>query len=297
VNATPDAARTFALIMTSITMEALPFVLVGAVASSLLGRMLTPRIVTRIGRLPLALQIPVSALSGAGVPLCECASVPVAKRLIQRGIHPAAAVSFMLAAPVLNPIVLFTTALAYSGQGMALKMVAARAFVGLATAIVVALGVARGDSGHSFLRASQHDDHDHGHDGRTGMIDHIVRDFTLMGKLIVVGASLAALFQVVVPERLADSFLGIPMLASLLMMLLAFALSLCSEGDAFVAASFTNVPYSAQLAFLTFGPIADFKLALLYGGTFRRDVAWKILVIGAEMVLLGSFAFWTAQLW
>jgi uncharacterized membrane protein YraQ (UPF0718 family) len=55
------------------------------------------------------------------------------------------------------------------------------------------------------------------------------------------------------------------------MMIMAVALNLCSEADAFVAASFRSslVPYSAQLAFMILGPMLDIKLIMMYLKVFR----------------------------
>jgi uncharacterized membrane protein YraQ (UPF0718 family) len=292
------AVETFGLIFVSILIEALPFVLLGAFVSALLATFVPTRIFEGLGRLPLPIQVPAVALSGMAFPVCECASVPVARQLISRGVHPAAGVAFMLAAPVVNPIVLLTTALAYSGRGLALVMVGGRAALGLTTALVVGLLTARASGEQSVLRPRPGDDehdHDHGSSRRSRVAhaaDHVVTDGFGMGRMIVLGAAAAALFQVVVSQGAVASLTQVPVLAIVTMMCLAFALSLCSEADAFVAASFTGAPLAAQLAFLTFGPIADFKLALLYGGTFRRETALRIVLGGALVVFTGSLWFW-----
>jgi hypothetical protein len=69
---------------------------------------------------------------------------------------------------------------------------------------------------------------------------------------------------------------------------LAFVLSLCSESDAFIAASFTSFGPAAQLAFLVFGPMVDFKLAALYMGTFRRWFFPTLLLVVTTTTLVGA---------
>src|SRR5690606_14334666 len=54
--------------------------------------------------------------AGVALPGCECASVPIARRLVQQGVAPAAALSFLLAAPAVNPVVLVSTAVAFPGE-------------------------------------------------------------------------------------------------------------------------------------------------------------------------------------
>ena len=125
-----DGVQTFLVIGTSIAVEALPFVLLGALVSAAIEVFVPERWFERIARLPLPLQIPGVALAGMAMPVCECGSVPVARRLIVRGVHPAAGIAFMLAAPIINPIVLLSTAVAYQGRG-ALEMVIGRAALGL----------------------------------------------------------------------------------------------------------------------------------------------------------------------
>jgi uncharacterized protein len=292
--------QTFMLVFVSITIEALPFVLLGAVVSGALAVLVPKRLFTAIGRLPLPLQIPCILATGAAFPVCECGSVPVARQLIRRGIHPSAGLAFMLGAPVINPIVLTTTWLAYSGRGLGFQMVIGRAALGAATAIVVGLVAGRSNFKDVLRERPGERDHAHAHgaDGgrMTSMVGQVVDDFFYMGRFIVLGAALAALFQVAGSQAAASALGQQPVVAVVGMMALAFALSMCSEADAFVAASFLGVPFGAQLAFLTFGPIADFKLALLYGATFRRRTALTIVGVGAAVVLTGSLWFWMLTL-
>src|SRR5207248_11633427 len=136
------AAPTFLLIFTSIVVAALPFILVGALASAAIAVFLPQGSLGWISRLPLALQIPGAALGGFAFPVCECGSVPVARRLIARGAEPGAGIAFMLASPVLNPIVLVSTWVAYGGHTRGAEMVVGRASLGLVTAAAVGFAFA-----------------------------------------------------------------------------------------------------------------------------------------------------------
>jgi uncharacterized membrane protein YraQ (UPF0718 family) len=82
-----------------------------------------------------------------------------------------------------------------------------------------------------------------------------------------------------------------PILGALALMALAFALSLCSEADAFVAVSFTSFSLGSQLAFLVLGPVLDTKLAVLYGATFRRQFALRVLAVAGPVALAGALVF------
>lgn len=290
-----EAARmqTFLVIGTSIALEALPFVLLGAAVSAAIEVFVPARWFERIARLPLPLQIPAVALSGVAMPVCECGSVPVARRLIVRGVHPAAGIAFMLAAPVINPIVLFSTAVAYSGRG-ATEMVLGRLGLGLILAIVAGTLIARRGGGNLVAhakRAGTANEHDHSSGRLRGFVDHLMSDLLLMGKFIVIGAALAAALQTIVPQSVFTGVLTSPFIGALLMIVLAFFLSLCSEADAFVAVSFIQFPPGPQLAFLAAGPVLDTKLVLLYGGTFGRAFVVKLALVIVPVVVAGSMLF------
>ena len=290
------AAQTFLLIFTSIVIEALPFILVGALASAAIAVYLPQGSLGWISRLPLALQVPGAALGGFAFPVCECGTVPVGRRLIARGVEPGAAIAFMLAAPVLNPIVLASTWVAYGGHMRGAEMVAGRASLGLVTAAAVGFAFSRAKPGE-LLRPRpadlEHDhEHDHGDAGRpVAFATHLVSDFLFMGKFIVLGAGLSALVQVALPGSVVSALGGAPVLSSLALMAVAFVLSLCSEADAFIAASFGSFTPGAQLAFLVFGPLADMKLTVLYGATFRRWFVGRLLLVAIPIVLVGSLVF------
>jgi uncharacterized membrane protein YraQ (UPF0718 family) len=299
-----DAAvvETFVLVFTSIVIEALPFILLGAIVSGAIAVYVPDRVFERIAGWPLALQIPGASLASLAFPVCECGSVPVARRLVTRGMHPAAAVAFMLAAPVVNPIVLASTYVAYSGRGDGLEMMVGRGGIGLVVAMLVGLAVGRGGS---ILRnrapAAPRDHHEHDHrlhehglNRRArflSVVDHVSDDFLFMGKFVVVGAAVAAAFQTIVPQSIISGVAGVPVIAQGALMGLAFCLSLCSEADAFVAASFIGFPLSAQLAFLTFGPVADIKLTMLYLATFRRVTVVRMLSVAIVANLALTLVF------
>jgi uncharacterized membrane protein YraQ (UPF0718 family) len=297
-----DVVETFVLILCSIVIEALPFILLGALVSAAIAVYVPGSLFERIGRLPVALQVPGAALGGFAFPVCECGSVPVARRLILRGVHPAAGLAFMLASPVLNPIVLASTWVAYSGRGLGEEMVLGRAGFGLVLA--AAAGLLAGRVGADTLLRPRpqdlygHERHGHDHDIETAgaprreqFVEHVATDFLFMGKFIVLGAALAAALQTLVPQSIVSGVAGSALLGPLALMGLAFMLSLCSEADAFVAVSFTAFTPGSQLAFLVFGPMIDMKLALLYGATFRRRFALRLAILAVPFLLVASLIF------
>lgn len=287
------SAQTFTIIFTAIAVEAIPFVLLGALVAAAIEVFVSDNALGKITRLPPALQLPAAVLGGFAFPVCECGSVPVARRLIRRGIHPGAGVAFMLASPIFNPIVLLSTWVAYSPRGLGAQMVIGRAGLGLVTAL--AAGWALGGYGardllRERIEASSAGNHDHEHRGgkARAFVQHLTGDFFFMIKFLLVGAALSASFQTLLPQSVVSGVARTAVLGTLALMAIAFVSSLCSEADAFVAVSFTQFPLGAQLAFLVFGPVLDVKLVFLYGGAFRKRFLPMLAAVVVPTVLAGS---------
>lgn len=302
VRAGGDAAETFALVFTAIVAEALPFVMVGALAAALLEVYVPERTFARIARLPVGFQLPAAAVSGFALPVCECGSVPVARRLVAKGVHPSAAVAFMVASPIFNPIVLGSTWVAYGARGLGLEMVAGRAALGLVVAL--AAGWALGSAGGSGLVRSGRaaapapacpPGGAHGGGRRRARLHALVSaatdDLLYMGKFLIAGAAVAAAFQALVPRAIVAGAAGSLPVAIVALIALAFVSSLCSEADAFVAVSFAGFPLGAQLAFLVFGPVLDLKLFFLYGAAFNRRLPVAVGAVALPVVVAGALWF------
>jgi uncharacterized membrane protein YraQ (UPF0718 family) len=262
------ALQTWSTIFVSIAIQALPFLVLGVLLSGALAALVPPGWLARALPRRDALAVPAAGLAGAVLPGCECASVPLAARLRERGVRPAAALAFMLAAPAINPVVLVATAVAFPGRP---KVVAARFLASLLTSVVVGLVWSRlgRDEWIDRARARLVEG-----DTRWQSFGQTVRDdFLQAGGWLVVGAMAAATLQAFVPRPLLDAVAGNPLLASLCLGLLAVALAICSEADAFVAASMRQFPLEARLVFLVVGPAVDIKLVAMQVGVFGRRFA------------------------
>lgn len=95
-------------------VQAVPFLVLGVVVSGLIAVFVSPERLARwLPRRP-AVAALAAGVGGAALPGCECGSVPVARRLFgDGGATGAAALTFMLAAPAINPVVLVATAVAF----------------------------------------------------------------------------------------------------------------------------------------------------------------------------------------
>ena len=280
--------QNFLLIFGSLLIEAVPFVLLGALVSAAIEVFVPVRVFERLTGLPRGLQLPAAGLAGFAFPVCECGSVPVARRLAAKGLTPAAAVTFMLAAPILNPVVVVSTIVAYRGRESFWPMVLGRPALGLLAAMAVGWVVSSRKPGE-LLKPRAEDEHGHEHERKgRAFFGHLAGDFVFMGRFLVIGAIVAAALQTFVPQSLISSVADTPIVALLAMMALAFVLSLCSESDAFVAASFVQFGVGAQLAFLVFGPMVDTKLGILYSATFSKGFFRTVVIAVGLVVLAGT---------
>ena len=289
--------RNLVIVFGSLLVEATPFILLGAAVSAAIEVFVPPSVFARIALLPRALHLPAAAAAGVAFPVCECGSVPVARRLASKGLAPSAAITFMLAAPIVNPVVVGSTFIAYRGRDTLWTMVLGRLALGFVVAITVGWVMGRVGSGE-LLRARSADpsasDEDDEPRGRR-FFDHLAGDTMFMARFLIVGAALAAAIQTFVPRSVVDGVASLPVLSLLAMMALAFVMSLCSESDAFVAASFTAFGPSAQLAFLVFGPMVDLKLAALYTGTYRRGFLRAVVLAAGTTTLVCTL--WMQVIW
>nr|BFD96491.1 permease [Kitasatospora sp. Xyl93] len=279
--------RTWRTVMVAIVVQGVPFLVLGTVVSAAIGAFVPDRVFTRVLPRNPALAVPVAGVAGAVLPGCECASVPVAGSLMKRGVAPAAALAFLLSAPAVNPVVLVATAIAFPGEP---EMVLARLLASLLTAVVMGwLWAAFGRP--EWLRLPK-GPAGHGEGGARNPLEEFRRglqhDFLQAGGFLVVGAAAAATFNVLVPPSVLRVFddspwLGVPVLA-----LLAVILAVCSEADAFVAASLTGFSPVARLAFMVVGPMVDLKLIALQSGAFGRAFALRFSTATFVVAVLAS---------
>jgi uncharacterized membrane protein YraQ (UPF0718 family) len=279
------AVQAWRTVCLAVTVQAMPFLLLGTALSGAINAFVPARVFTRVLPKRPALAVPVAGLAGVVLPGCECASVPVSSSLIGRGVNPAAAFAFLLSAPAVNPVVLTATAVAFPGSP---AMVLARLLASLATAFVMGwlwLWLGR----DKWLKpAVRHTGHRPGHSRWTEFRTGFQHDFLHAGGFLVLGAMAAATFNVTVPRSVLDAFSGSPWVSVLFLAALAIVLAVCSEADAFVAASLTGFSPTARLAFMVVGPMVDLKLIALQAGTFGRAFAFRFSAATTVVAVLSS---------
>jgi uncharacterized protein len=262
------AVANWATVFVAIAVQAMPFLVLGVAISAAVAAFVPPGFLPRaLPRRP-ALAVPAAAAAGAALPGCECGSVPIAGRLVAQGAPPAAALAFLLSAPAVNPVVLVATAVAFPGRP---EVVLARFLASLLAAVAVGLVWTRLGRDELVDRARKR----HRHEGPrvAVLIETAQHDLLQAGGFLVLGGATAATLQTVVPRSVLDAVAGAGPLAVLAIAGLAVVMAICSEADAFVAASLTQFSPVARLVFMVVGPMVDVKLVALQAGTFGRSFA------------------------
>src|SRR6195952_2240357 len=264
----------WATVFVAICVQATPFLVLGVLVSGAIAAFVPASFFTRVMPNNAALAVPLAGVCGMALPGCECGSVPIANRLMHRGVRPSAALAFLLSAPAINPIVLVATAVAFPNEP---HMVWARLTAGLLTAVVV--GWIWGKMGRPEWMKPRLRTPPQSEEGpETGLavlLPTIRGDFTQAAGFLVIGAAAAATLNTLVPRQFMVTVGSSVFLSIVVMGVLAFFLAICSESDAFVAASFSTIPVVGKLVFLTVGPAIDIKLFAMQSGTFGRKFAMR----------------------
>jgi len=286
----------FATVFLGIFIEALPYLLIGTLISGIVEVFVDREQIIRFVSNRTLRAAVTGALMGLVFPVCECGVIPLARRLFHKGLPLSAGVAFLLAAPVLNPIVIFSTAAAFGWGPMLLWRVGFTLLI----AVIVGLVFSIEQSPSNILTGSLTLSHEHTHaESGSSFAEKIQQaliicadEFFEMGRYLIIGAILAALLQTFIPQTALLSVGSGPVLSVLVMQVLAVILSICSTVDAFVALGFTGAfSFGSILSFLVFGPMVDIKSMFMYLQVFRRRPVVYLVVLPFLMSLLAGITF------
>jgi uncharacterized membrane protein YraQ (UPF0718 family) len=310
------------LVFASIIYEALPFIVLGVVIAGLLEEFVPQQLIAGIfqsramsSRAARLGAIALGGVLGLVFPMCECGIVPIMQRLLRKGVPVGVCVSYMLAGPIINVVVISATFVAFNppeskdylfplsvpvngdetNVGGPWAVVGLRVGLGFVVACVTGVVVEYQYRRHGralftpavFDPAGVTNDEVEASPARKTLWEHLgnisgtaLHDFVDIMAFLVIGACLAAVVRTSLQESNFDRMVQqTPPVAILLLMGLAIAICLCSEADAFVASAFPMTwPPAAKIAFLVLGPMLDFKLFLMYTRVFRQRLIWTIIL-------------------
>lgn len=296
--------RDIAIYFTTIMLEAIPFLLLGALISAIIEEFVSEERISKMIPKNRVLGSLVGIFLGLFIPACDCAVIPIAMRLKKKKVPTNVIVSFMLASPIISPVVLLSTFFAFGETEKMLlfgfempKLFVYRTIFGVLVALVVGiiLDIICKDAvlkEETYEHYHNHHDHEHIHTcnhhhegcscshheketGPLGRVKNIINimygDFMGIISYMAVGALLAATMQILLPISNIGGIVQNKYISTFIMMLLAFALSLCSTSDAFIARTFMNsLSKNSILAFILLGPMIDIKNTILLNKSFNK---------------------------
>jgi uncharacterized protein len=287
----------------ALAFEGLPFVLAGSLISGLIAAFVPSRMITRfLPKNPLLATL-VSGLLGLIFPVCECGVVPVVRRLLDKGLPLYCGMTYMLASPIVNPLVAISTYAAFRAQQPGLNTVV-RLVSGYLVAVVVGLIVSRlnparliggqavatrtGRRRTTLSIATMPDAPDASRGVSVGQrligaVQLASDDFIDTAMYFMIGAAVASVFNTAVDQKIILPLASSPIPSVVAMMVIAGILTLCSSSDAFIAATFTSFPIPARMAFLIFGPMFNFKLPFLYSSLLKKRT---VIALGVGLFII-----------
>lgn len=327
-----DALQDFSIAFLSILSEGAPFILLGTLISGFIDIYLPANALERALPRNKYGAILLCGVLGIVLPVCECAVVPVIRRLVKKGLPISCGLTYMLAAPIVNPVTALSTWKAFGGEEQS-AMLFSRLGLGYLVAILVGFIILRlplasilrsafrksltedksPDEHHEHEHHHEHDeccghdhhehdescDHEHHHappSRLTAALRSAQRDFVDVGVYFAIGVTITALFNTGIFPFYGwiDSMAENPTGAPAALMILAFLLSLCSTSDAFIAATLDKFTFASRLAFLVFGPMMDVKLLFLYHTVLNKRFI-LFLALGL-FLLIGALSLLTSFL-
>ncbi|HEU4849273.1 MAG TPA: permease [Terrimesophilobacter sp.] len=286
----PNQLQDLLTLSISVIVESLPFVILGVLLSILVQVWLPDSWIMRaLPRNPALRRAAISFL-GMFLPVCECGNVPLARGLLVKGFTVSESMTFLLAAPILNPITIITTHQAF---GFDDGILVARLLGGFAIANVLGWLFSKHPDQDSLLTSRfaaecrMPDRHEHGTSRLGSSIDLFTREAAVIMPALFIGSLLAGLVQVAVPRSVLIGLGSNPLWSVLVMMLLAFVISVCSNVDAFFILPFASTFLPGSIAaFLVFGPIIDIKMLSLMRTTFTTKTLVQLTVVVALLSAL-----------
>jgi uncharacterized membrane protein YraQ (UPF0718 family) len=322
--AVEDQIKNFIIIFTGIFYEALPFIVFGAVVAGIVEELIPQRLIARLIPRNRVLAIAIGGLLGLPSPMCDCGILVVVRRLLRKGVPLSCCICYLLAGPIINVVTMLSTRVAFNkmeeltdasghltyqigGTGMMTLRVGMGYLVAFITGLIIewqyrkhgpnklltplAVPVGKTDMENDPEEATPRSLFQR----LNNITETALHDFVDVMVFVVLGALLAALGRLLLKDELETLSRSYPVFSIGIMMVLAIVLCICSQADAFVAASFITVRPASKLAFLVLGPMLDFKLYAMYTRVFRPRLIWT--VVSCVVIQVFVFSLVTHIIW
>ena len=291
--ALPDATQDVLTLAFSVLIESLPFIILGITLSILVQIWLPDQLLFRILPKNAFGRRAVISMLGMFLPVCECGNVPLARGLVSKGYTVSDSMTFLLAAPILNPVTIITTHQAF---GFDDGILVARLIGGFLIANLLGWLFSLHPQPMSLLTPAFEKSCAVVPSGIQPTkvqrsVDLFVRESSVLMPALIIGSLVAGLIQVVISRDTLVQLGSDPLWSVVAMMILAFVISICANVDAFFILPFATTFLPGSIAaFLILGPIIDIKMLALLRTTYRTGTLVQI----STVVVLMTAAIGTA---
>lgn len=277
-------------IFISLIIQILPFLLIGSIVSSLIQVFVSKKKFNEAFRNTSVKSIFMALFAGAIFPVCDCAMTPIVTSVVKKGYSIPVAITFLLASPAVNPIVIISTYYAFPN---APKMVIYRILFGLLIAFLMGMILVLFEKKYKGDVVKDHLDKYKVSDSAEfkfrfnnklryleAIIEHTKKELFKIGFYVVLGAFLSACLQVLIPKSIFLQMNEINAISVLAMVVVTFFISVCSTSNAFIARAFYNImPMNAILAFVVMGPMLEITNISILMGTFKKKYVFMMIGI------------------
>ena len=290
-----------ATIAVGMTLQAIPFLLLGVFVAELIEAFVSPALIARVFPTNPVASVLTALVAAFLLPVCDCSAVPIFRSLLRKGVPLSAATTLMLASPAINPLVIASTYYAFGSW----SLVATR--IGLSVIVALSVGLSMLVASPRALRADGafHDGDACGCEGGCavpdrsffGVLGATGQSFGRILPYLLGGVAASTLAQVLWP--MSSLLAGLPAPAALVLMMGAgFALSLCSSSDAVIARSLASLaPTGALMGFMVYGPMMDVKNVALLASQFRGAFVVRLFVtVSVAAATVIGCAWWAGVL-
>ncbi|MBR1414196.1 MAG: permease [Bacilli bacterium] len=280
-----DVIKNISIIFTSIFFESLPFLLLGSLLSAIIETYVSNETISKLIPKNKVLGSIVGVFLGFFLPACDCAVIPVSKRLLKKKVPINVAISFMLASPIINPVVLLSTYNAFYRTNP--KIFWYRLLFGIIISLLIGIIMGIIFNKKEVITNNMDEDCCHNHDEECGcnhthhhglkkdtmsICRHTAIDLFEVVKYLIFGALIASFVQVLLPRNILMIFNNNQVLSIIVLMLFAYLISLCSTSDSFVGKSLLGVfNQSSIIAYLLLGPMIDIKNTIVLLGNYKKS--------------------------
>jgi len=283
------------IIFLSLILETIPFLMLGVLLSSLIQEFVSEDLLKKIIPKNPFLGSLVGVILGFFIPTCDCAIIPVTRRLIKKKVPLNVCISFMLASPIVNPISILSTV--YAFRDIMPKMIYYRVGFGIIIALLVGVIMTFLVNKKDVLNKSVSDDYDYNCDcGATiqkgkshfwNIMYNSSEEFIGIMKYLIIGALITTIAQYIIAVTGVNFVVSNKIIQIVIMMIFAYIISLCSTSDAFIGRSFINqISNNSILVFLLLGAMIDLKNTIVLNGNFTRKFVFRLIIALAVSVFI-----------